>query len=150
MFTADQLALAWISFGVGLMLLETLLPGLIAVFLGMAALAVGAGVWFGWLNSWSSMLTSWFILSLVLLFTLRNLFAKMAPGDTHVGDLQEEDDPTGAIVIVTREVGPGRPDGRVKHRGTTWAARCEQHVLHPGQKARVVADDGAVWVIEPI
>lgn len=140
--------LIWIVAGAILMILEVVVPGGIVVFLGLAAILVGAAVKFGWIEALSHSLIAWFALSIAALFFLRAFFLKYFEGDSSVQDVSEEADYLNSLVEVTEEVLPHR-EGRVAFRGTTWGARSEE-ALPVGAQAMITGRDGNIWIIKAL
>lgn len=145
--TPEKIALYWLVFGAILMILEIVLPGLVVLFLGMGACLVGVAVYFGWLTGWMSIMTSWFVVSLVLIIGLRSVFQKIMPGDHSYDEYDEDEEAKGTVVevIVGIEVGG---EGRVHFRGTTWQAKSDTAIAK-GAKARLVRRHNLVWYVEP-
>ena len=144
----DTPVLFWLVLGIFLMLSEIIVPGLIVVFLGIASLIVAFGIWMGWLQGWIEIMTVWFISSLVLIFSLRQVFARLAPGNTQVTNMDEDQDAIGQVVEVVKTINPEGEEGRILFRGTTWAAKSTQ-VIEKGEKAVLDARELNLWVVSP-
>ena len=139
----------WVIFAVILMIAEVILPGLIAVFFGIAALIVAGGLWIGAIKSVASMLTWWMVTSVVLLLTIRNVFAKLVPGDQWVDDIGDDSKAIGTIVSVLEEIGPEEKEGRIEYRGTTWSAKSSQGEKIPkNSQVQIVKRDGLHWIVQ--
>lgn len=138
----------WIIAGAVMALLEFILPGGIIVFLGMAAIAVGGAVYLGWITTAVHALLAWFIISILFMLFLRQLFIKYFEGDTSVENVDEDKDLIGSLVETVEEILPHK-EGRVKFRDTTWAARSNGE-LKPGSKAVVSERDGNTLIVKPI
>ena len=78
----DTTVWIWIVAGAVLMLSETVLPGGVVVFVGAAAVLVGSAQFLGWLEGPFESFTVFFVLSIVLLLSLRGLVGRFFPGDT--------------------------------------------------------------------
>lgn len=137
----------WLAAGLILIALELVIPGLIVIFLGVAALIVAAALSLGLVTGWISALTLWFVASLGLVTGVRSAFTRFLPGGAEKGSTNEDLDAFGEWVEVVDEVGP--EGGRVRFRGSTWAAQTVDGKLSPGTKARIVARDNLVWIVEP-
>ena len=137
----------WIVAGAVMILLELFLPGMVLGFLGSSALLVAACIWLGWLEGWVSALTTWFILSLFLLLTLRGFFQRFVGGESEQQFTDEDQEAYGKIVDVVETITPDR-QGRIYYRGTTWQAICYDHTIETGRKAMLVYRDNLVWVVE--
>lgn len=140
--------LIWTIAGAFLITLEMLLPGGIVVFLGCSALMVALGIKLELLTGWSQGLIAWFVMSILLLFTLRSFFMKYFEGDSSVQDVSEHNDIQGNIVNVTEDILPHR-DGRVQFRGTGWQARSEEDIA-TGSKAIIIKLEGNVLIVKSI
>ena len=135
--------------GIVLIAAELVLPGLVVVFLGAAAFIVAGAAAMGWINGWVAALTLWSVTSLVMVLGVRNMFTRLLPGHA-VRQLTDEDvDAFGEEVDVVETVTTDG-GGRIRFRGSTWAAQTVQEELPAGSRARVVARDNLVWIVEPI
>ena len=139
--------MAWIVAGGVLLLLEVVVPGMVLGFLGSSALLVAALIWLGWLDTWVSALTAWFVISLVLLISLRGLFQRLVGGDSERQSVDEEHDAYGVVVDVVETITP-QQQGRIHYRGATWQAACYDHTIEAGSKAMLAYRDNLVWVVE--
>ncbi len=134
--------------GLVLIGLEFVIPGLVVSFLGAAALLVAAGLALGLVGGWLPAFTAWFVSSLVLVVGVRGAFTRFLPGRS-VKQLTDEDlDAFGEVVDVVEQVTTKK--GRIRFRGSTWAAQSVGDTLEPGTKARVVTRDNLVWIVEAV
>jgi len=142
--------LVWFLLGLGLILSEFALPGVILVFFGLGAWLTSLTSWTGVTPGWSSQLLTFAVSSVVLLLLLRRRLRLRFFG--HVGGTQDPshnlDDLAGEAVVVTTAVVPGGGDGRVEYKGAEWRARAEVP-LAVGDAAVVTAVDGITLVIRP-
>jgi hypothetical protein len=111
----------WILVGLGLLVVEVVIPGgVVLLFFGAAAIVVGSLVGFGvaepvWLQ-W--LLFS--ILSIVSLVTLRGpILRRMRKGTQGAPSV---DSLVGEAVVLLEDVAPGG-EGKAELRGTSWTAR---------------------------
>ena len=139
----------WIVGGIALLVAEIVVPGMVLGFLGAAALLVAALLWLGVIDGLVAALTTWFIGSIVMLVALRGLFQRLMPGDQEVHSTDEDLDAFGTVVEVAETI-PKGDQGRIRFRGTTWAATCYERTLEAGSRARLVTRDGIAWVVEPM
>ena len=137
----------WIIAGVVLILLELILPGMVLGFLGGGALIVAALIWWGWIVTWTSSLTTWFIVCVVLLVTLRGFFQRLVGGESEVQSTDEDVDAYGTIVEVVETITPER-QGRIHYRGAPWEAICYDGTIEAGGKATLAFRENLVWVVE--
>ena len=138
---------AWIVAGVLMIFLELFLPGMVLGFLGSSALIIAALVWLGWLDTWVSALATWFVLSLVLLLTLRGLFQCFIGGESGRQSTDEEQDAYGTIVDVVETISPEQ-EGRIHYRDATWQAICYDATIEKGAKAMLIYRENLAWVVE--
>ena len=138
----------WIILGVFLILAELITPGLIAVFLGIAALFVAFTFWMGWTHTLPELVTSWIISSLVLIFTLRGLFAKFIPSSTLKEIIDEDEEALGKEVLVTKEIKVTDASGRIFFRGTNWSAQSITRNIPAGDKAVLVQRKVNRWLVD--
>lgn len=145
-----QQSLVWLIVGVVLIAAELLLPGLISVFLGLAALVVAALIHFGFVASASMAILTWVVVSVVLVLTLRSSLMKFFPGDTSVGSLDEDAQAKGSVVDVVRDVAFEHSEGQVNFRDALWSARSLGGPIRKGERARLVRRENIVWLVEPV
>ena len=139
---------AFIGGGLGLMLLETLVPGGIAFFLGVGGLVVGGVRAIGLLGDPMTAAITWVFLSAGLTIALRPLMLRFVQGKISLGTTNEDAEAMGQTVTVLEPVGPEDP-GRIQFRGASWDARTLQGELPEGADAQLLYRDSLTWVIEP-
>jgi membrane protein implicated in regulation of membrane protease activity len=137
----------WIIIGAAMIFLELFLPGMVLGFLGSSALVVAACIWLGWIEGWVSALTTWFILSLFLMLTLRGLVQRFAGGESEQESTDEEADAYGTLVDVVETITPTK-QGRIHYRDASWQATCHDHTIAAGGKATLAYRDNLVWIVE--
>lgn len=138
----------WLLFGAILIVLETILPGGIVVFLGLSAISVAAMLHFGIIGTVAEALIAWFIISLVKLLLLRGLFIKYFEGDSEIGDVDDKKEFEGAIVDVIESIFPHK-EGRIRHRDTTWVARSDDEIK-AGETALVIEINNNDLIVKAI
>lgn len=146
---SDTLMWIWLIAGIAFCVSELIVPGMITVFLGIAAFIVAAGYQLGFLENVLSGFTTFFVTSLFSVFTLRELAKKLLGGETRYKKVNEDVDAYGRVVDVIEDVKSIHEEGRIKFRGTTWAATTGVEIIPAGQKAKIVSRDGLVWIVEP-
>ncbi len=145
----DTIIWLWIIGGGVLMASEFLIPGMITFFLGLSAFVVALGYKLGFLEGILSGFTAWFITSLFSVFVLREFAKKLLPGDSRYRIVNEDLDAFGKIVKIVEDVRAKDTKGRIKFRGTTWQATTNVKLIKAGEKAKIVARDNLVWIVEP-
>ncbi len=139
----------WLILGLSLIGAELLVPGLVVVFLGLAALIVAGSVAMGFVPHWIHQGTLWFTSSLGLIVALRRAATRIFPPETVVARVEEDDsDLFGEVVDVINAISPDHGEGRIRLRGATWTAKSIEHSLPAGSKAKLVYRDNLVWVVE--
>jgi membrane protein implicated in regulation of membrane protease activity len=146
----DPTLLTWafVGGGLALMLLETLVPGGIAFFLGVGGILVGGVRAVGLLHDPLTAVVTWIFLSSGLTIALRPFVLQFVQGETSLGLTDEDAEAMGQTVKVVEEVGPESP-GRIRFRGATWEARTLEGTLPEGADAQLLYRDNLTWVVEP-
>jgi membrane protein implicated in regulation of membrane protease activity len=136
----------WITLGIALLGLELLAPGTFFMWLGLAALGVGAIAFFTDL-SWQIELVLFGVLALVLVIAGRRFFARQGDETTDTPGLNER-----GKSHLGREITLAEPlvggTGRVKIGDTMW--RIEGPDLPAGARVRVSAVRGAMLEVEHV
>ncbi len=146
----DPTLLTW-AFAVGgllLMLLETLIPGGVAGFLGIGGVVIAALRAMGLVVDPLTAIVTWIFLSAGLTIALRPLLLRFVRGDTSLALTDEDAEAMGQTVTVIEEVGDEDP-GRIRFRGATWDARAVRGTLPEGAEATLLYRDNLTWVVEP-
>ena len=139
---------AFVGGGLALMLLETIVPGGIAFFLGIGGIVVGGLRAVGLLLDPLTAVITWIFLSSGLTIALRPLVLRFVQGETSLGLTDEDAEAMGQTVEVVETVGPEEP-GRIRFRGATWDARTLEGTLPAGAEAQLLYRDNLTWVVEP-
>lgn len=143
----DPFTLAWLILGALLMGAEVLVPGLVIIFFGAAAVLVGLAASLGLVTTLPGALALWMLTSGGLVFGARGGLKRLGPGETDRASTDEELDAFGEVVQVVQTVGPDQV-GRIRFRGTTWSAKTVEEQLEPGAAARIITRDNLVWIVE--
>lgn len=139
---------AFVVGGIALMLIETVVPGGIAFFLGAGGLVVGGLRALGLLLDPLTAVVTWIFLSTGLTIALRPLMLRFAQGKTSLAMTDEDAEAMGETVTVLEPVGPEDP-GRIRFRGATWDARTLEGTLPEGAEAQLLYRDNLTWIVEP-
>ena len=144
----DPTLLTWIFFvgGVLLMLLETLVPGGIAFFLGMGGIVIAALRAVGFIIDPVTALLGWVFLSTALTVVLRPLAIRYFGGSASVGLTDEDADAIGQTVTVVQPMDEDTT-GRIRFRGATWDARTLDGTLPEGASAKILYRDNLTWIV---
>ena len=140
----------WLGSGIFLMAVEFLVPGLVMVFVGLGSLTVVFGMHFGYIDGILQQFTTFFISSIIYLFTLRFLVLRFVPTDTRKENIDEDKEIIGSIVEIVGDIDTGEL-GRVEHSGSSWQARAEgdQKILK-GEKVKIIGRDNITWIVQKI
>ena len=145
----DPTLLTWafLAGGLLLMVLETVVPGGIAGFLGLGGLVIAGLRALGLLlDPWTAVIT-WVFLSVGLTIALRPLAMRFVQGDISLALTDEDAEAMGETVVVVEQVGEEDP-GRIRYRGATWEARAVEGTLPKGAEAALLYRDNLTWVVE--
>ncbi|NOQ95084.1 MAG: hypothetical protein GQ555_00525 [Desulfobacterales bacterium] len=122
--------LIWFLLGLILAFMEFVVPGVILIFFGVGAWIVAVTTYFGLTASLESQLIVFAITSIALLVMMRKWIKGKFYG--HVSDVQDLtrnlDEFTGKSVVVLKDVIPGKVEGVVEFKGTTWTAVSEERI----------------------
>jgi membrane protein implicated in regulation of membrane protease activity len=136
----------WAIVGIGLMLCEFAVPGLILFFFGLGALFTALLVWLVPM-SLTLQLVVFAIASLAALFGLRRLLKPIFTGraiDVNKSDYSEG--MAGQEAKVTESISP-EAAGRVVLNGTGWKAESEE-VLNAGQTVVVMGQKSLTLIVK--
>lgn len=108
----DLLTLIWLGLGLLLIVGELVIPGLVVVFFGVAAVLVSGLRYIGVLEGLIASLFAWAGISFGLILTVRGLAQKYLPSETEYGSANEELQAIGAVVEVVEDVHDDRSPDR--------------------------------------
>ena len=145
----DTITWLWLLGGIILLASELLLPGLVAMFLGLGALVVALLRWLGLIDSLAYSFTAWFVSSLAFIVFLRSTLQRFVPSETSFTPLEEDSDLFGAVAEVVETVSSSHTDGRISFRGTTWPATSDAAEIPTGAKVTILFRDNLGWRVQP-
>lgn len=136
----------WALVGIGLMICEFAVPGLILFFFGLGALVTALLAWI-FPMSLTLELAVFTVASLVSLFGLRRLLKPIFSGRATAvrGDAPSEG-MAGEEAMVVEAIGPGEP-GRVTLHGTAWKAESADE-LEPGDSVVVAGQKSLTLIVK--
>jgi len=141
-------ALIWFALGAVLIVMELVIPGLIVVFLGFAAVLVAGALYLGWIVELQTALMLWFLLSLGMVVFLRSFLERLLPGEREHTSTDEDADTFGTLVKVVEDCGVGEEEaGRIVLRGVEWRARAISSTILKGATGEVVGRENLTWFI---
>lgn len=144
LFTAE---VVWFLIGVGLLLLELIIPGLILVFFGVGAW-ITALVLLGFDLSLNIQLLIFSSTSIGSLLLLRQSIRKRYMDVSIKGDNDSDSGFIGSQAISLTSIEPGA-DGKVEFNGSQWAA-CANTNIAPRMAVRIIGMKSIKLIVEPI
>ncbi len=136
----------WFVIGLGLFLLELVIPGFVIFFFGVGAWVTALVCLI--LNPGTNVQIIIFAVTSVLsLVALRKMIQKKFFYSKNNLSEDVEDEFTGKEALTTSPVGPGKK-GKVEFKGTTWTANSNSEVKE-GQTVIIVRKDNFTLLIEP-
>jgi membrane protein implicated in regulation of membrane protease activity len=148
----DSETLTWVFLAGGfiLMIMELLLPGGVAFFLGISGLGVGVLRWLGILSDpfWS--VFWWLSSALGLSILIRPFIKKYLKGDRSFKLADEDYEAIDKVVDVVETVTDYDNSGRIRYQGISWQARTMDGEIRPGQKARISYRENTTWIVEAL
>ena len=142
--------LMWILSGVVLIVAEFILPGMVTVFLGSAAILVGLMIHYHLISGFVQTFGAWFALSTLLILTVRQVASKFFLSDSTNKYTEEDEAAIGQIVEVSEAIHSDSSKGRIRFQGTDWPARTLQGTLRKGARAVIKYRDNISWVVETV
>jgi inner membrane protein len=138
--------LFWFILGLGLFLLELVMPGFIIFFFGLGA----------WITALVCLIAQpgvnlqiiiFAISSVLLLFALRRIIQNkfLNSKGTHTDDVDDEF--TGKEALAKSDFG-GIINGKVEFKGTSWTAESTSEI-HEGQRVIIIEKDSFKLIVEP-
>ena len=139
-------AVIWFLIGLGLLILELIIPGLVVVFFGVGAWIVALVLaFFDIPIEWQILI--FLVTSLTGLVALRKVLKKrfFDRKDEEVKEQLEEFIGHKADVVADFVKGAGK----IEFKGTHWKAECSEE-LKIGDKVTIVEKDGLTLIVKPI
>lgn len=131
------------------MLLETVIPGGVAFFLGVGGIITGAMRLVGLFTDPYIAVLVWMLTSTALTIALRPIAMRYLGGDFSLAMTNEDAEAMGQVVTVVEPLTED-DSGRIRFRGATWDARTTEGRLPKGSEARILYRDNLTWVVEPV
>ena len=142
-FTPEVL---WFLIGVGLLLLELAVPGLIFVFFGIGAWLTAAVLLFFDL-SLNAQLLIFSLSSIGSLLSLRHHIRKKYMDVSLEGKGDPDHHFIGSSAVSLTEIKPGH-DGKVEFNGSQWEA-CSDHNIEPRMSVTIIGMKSIKLIVEP-
>ncbi len=148
----DPEILTWIFLagGIILMLLEFVLPGGVAFFLGISGLSIGVLRLFGLLGDPVWAITAWLLTSVGLTIAIRPFIKKYFKSETYTKIADEDYEAMDQVAVVVRDLNEEDNSGRIRFDGATWSARSMKGRVQAGREVAIRYRDSTTWVVEAI
>jgi membrane protein implicated in regulation of membrane protease activity len=138
-------AVIWFLIGLGLLLLELVLPGLVILFFGAGAWVTALACVIHDFNlNWQILI--FLVASLIGLVLLRKYLKRKFFGRKSGNAEDQLEEFIGRKAKVLEEFKDG--SGRIEFKGTQWSARCEEP-LTKNQWVRIVEKDSLTLTVKP-
>jgi len=146
----DLLFKIWLGLGILCVIAEFLLPGLVVIFVGLGALTTAFAQHLGYTPDLPSQLLTFFVSSLIYLFTLRLLVLRFVPSDSTKANINEDDHVIGDTATVVTTI-PVDGVGRISHGGTSWQAKSKNNEeIQKDLEVKIVKRENITWIVEKI
>ena len=144
--------LTWVFLagGIILMILETLLPGGVALFLGISGVGVGILRFLCLLSDPVTSTVVWLLSSIGLTIAIRPFIKKYFKPETSVKYADEDFEAMDEIVEVIKEINDKDNTGRIRFDGVSWNARSTEGRIEAGKKVVIRYRENTTWIVEPI
>ena len=136
----------WFILGLGLFILELLLPGFIIFFFGLGAWVTALVCLIGHPGI-NLQIIIFAITSSILLLALRRIIQKKFLNSVNTKSEDVEDEFTGKEALATVDFG-GMKKGKVEFKGTTWTAESSSEIRE-GQRVLIIEKDSFKLIVEP-
>ena len=148
----DAETLTWLFFagGITLMILETILPGGVALFLGISGVGVGILRFLGFLSDPVSATAVWLLSSIGLTIAIRPFIKKYFKPETFFKYADEDYEAMDQVVEVIQEINDKDNSGRIRFDGVSWNARSTEGRVEPGKKVVIRYRENTTWIVEPL
>ena len=138
--------LFWFILGLGLFLLELVIPGFFIFFFGLGAWVTALVCLIGKPGT-NLQIVIFAVSSTLLLLALRRIIQKKFLNSKSTQSDDVEDEFTGKEALATVDFG-GMKHGKVEFKGTTWTAESESEIKE-GQRVIIIEKDSFKLIVEP-
>ena len=132
------------------MLLEFVLPGGVAFFLGLSGVSIGVVRFFGLLGDPVWAVTAWLLTSVGLTIAIRPFIKKYFKPESYTKIADEDYEAMDQVAVVVREINEEDNSGRIRFDGATWNARSMKGRIQAGREVAIRYRDNTTWVVEAI
>lgn len=146
----DTLTWVFLAGGLILMILETVLPGGVALFLGISGVGVGILRFLGFLTDPVSATAAWLLTSVALTIAIRPFIKKYLKSETFFKFADEDYEAMDEIVEVLEDVNDQNNSGRIRFDGVSWNARSVNGEIKAGEKVIIRYRENTTWIVESL
>ncbi len=132
------------------MLLEFVLTGGVAFFLGLSGVSIGVVRFFGLLGDPVWAVTAWLLTSVGLTIAIRPFIKKYFKPESYTKIADEDYEAMDQVAVVVREINQEDNSGRIRFDGATWNARSMKGRIQAGREVAIRYRDNTTWVVEAI
>ena len=136
----------WFILGLGLFILELIMPGFIIFFFGLGAWVTALVCLIGHPGT-NLQIIIFAITSSILLLALRRIIKKKFLNSINTKSEDVEDEFTEKEALETVDFG-GMKKGKVEFKGTTWTAESSAEIRE-GQRVIIIEKDSFKLIVEP-
>ena len=136
----------WFILGLGLFILELIMPAFIIFFFGLGAWVTAFVCLIGKPGT-NLQIIIFAITSSILLLALRKIIQKKFLNSINTKSEDVEDEFTGKEALATVDFG-GIKKGKVEFKGTTWTAESSSEIRE-GQRVLIIEKDSFKLIVEP-
>lgn len=138
----------WLALGLGLMIIEVIVPGVLFLWLGIAALATGLILLAIPTMSWEIQFVVFAVLSVVSIFAGRRFVSARQEPTDHPTLNRRGENFVGQMFTLVDDTDGGR--GRLQIGDSVWAVSVQPQgaEILSGARVKVVRVDGATLVVE--
>ncbi len=137
----------WLLIGVVCIGLELLIPGLVIIFFGFGAILTAVFSLLPFISDifWLQILI-FLVFSIISLIFLRKKCAIVFRGTVFYSEKDTSsgrEDFAEAVENISE-----KKEGRIKYRGTTWSARCEDGEINSGDTVKILRREGLTYIVK--
>ena len=148
----DGELLTWLFLagGIILMIMELVIPGGVAFFLGISGLAVGLLRFLGLLSDPIAAVSVWLLSSMGLTIAIRPFIKKYLKPESSYKLADEDYEAMDQVAVVTEELNDLDNSGRIRFDGVTWQARSIQGHIPAGKEVIIRYRENTTWIVESL
>jgi inner membrane protein len=139
--------IAWLILGGLLILLEFLIPGLIVIFIGTAAIITAGLIHLHWIREAYIAVVFFVFASVLMLATLRRIVLRFYPSYSEVAEADEDALIIGQHAEAITDLSSEHFEGRVRYSGTTWPARSNRGNIAKGTTVAIVGRENINLIV---